>query len=204
MHWGNLARFASFLRMGTITSSTRAQKCSRELGWISPQVMWFRRFFPSSGKGSASRLTKNTPLFLKLCFQLFYYFDQMIIFIHLRGLGQSVCIWSCPPIFCEMINTWGRSELECISVCQIKETFLFANHLYKQSFLERSAFKIIEQKNNYLRDFFFTFLRILRFYMLKTRNVKSYFESFPRWRLCSSEITSLAHFSGFSLMLLRV
>ena len=90
------------------------------------------------------------------------------------------------------------------SVCQIKETFLFANHLYKQSFLERSAFKIIEQKNNYLRDFFFTFLRILRFYMLKTRNVKSYFESFPRWRLCSSEITSLAHFSGFSLMLLRV
>ena len=64
MHWGNFARFASFFKMGTITSSTRAQKCSRELGWMSPQVMWFRSFCPASGRGSASRLTKNTPLFL--------------------------------------------------------------------------------------------------------------------------------------------
>ena len=39
MHWGNFARFASFFRIGTITSSTRAQKCSREFGWMSPQVM---------------------------------------------------------------------------------------------------------------------------------------------------------------------
>ena len=65
MHWGNLARFASFFRIGTITSSTRAQKCSREFGWMSPQVMWLSSLLPSSGRGSASLLTKKTPLFLK-------------------------------------------------------------------------------------------------------------------------------------------
>ena len=73
IHCGNLDMLHSFLRMGTITSSTRAQKCSSELGCMSPQVMWFRSSPLSSGKGSDSRLTKNTPLFLS-------------------GLGQSVWI----------------------------------------------------------------------------------------------------------------
>ena len=91
MHCGNFDMFASFLSIGTITSSTRAQKCSRELGWMSPQVMWLRRSFTFLARGKASLLTKKTPLFL-------------------RGLGQSVCICSCPPMFCEMINTCGRSD----------------------------------------------------------------------------------------------
>ena len=137
MHWGNFARFASFFKMGTITSSTRAQKCSRELGWMSPQVMWFRSFCPASGRGSASRLTKNTPLFLYFIVVCICRYKITIIWsifgvqlrksrgyiwwlytfsndhtTHLRGLGQSVCIWSCPPIFWEMIKTWGRSKVK--------------------------------------------------------------------------------------------
>ena len=65
IHWGNFAMFASFFRIGTMTSSTRAQKCSNEFGWMSPQVMWFNNSLLSSGKGSVSLLTKNTPLFLR-------------------------------------------------------------------------------------------------------------------------------------------
>ena len=91
MHCGNFDMFASFLSIGTITSSTRAQKCSRELGWMSPQVMWLRSSFTLSGRGTASLLTKKTPLFLS-------------------GLGQSVCICSWPPMFCEMIKTCGKSD----------------------------------------------------------------------------------------------
>ena len=134
MHWGNFAMFASFFRIGTITSSTRAQKCSSEFGWMSPHVMWFNSSLLSSGSGSVSLLTKNTPLFLKPTRWL-----NVSIWIlgwfYLRGLGQSVCIWSWPPMFWDIMRTWGRSEInQSINNWKLKLNFL--SHLCQQSFLQ--------------------------------------------------------------------
>ena len=86
MHCGNLCKLASNFKIGAITSSTHAQKWSKAFGWISPQVMKFRKF--SLGRGSGSRLTKNTPLLR-------------------RTHGQSVCVMMWPEKFWLITNSWG-------------------------------------------------------------------------------------------------
>lgn len=133
MHCGNFAMLASFLRMGTMTSSTRAQKCSRELGWMSPQVMWFSscRIFLLDGSGSVSRFTKNTPLFLSTethlanwsilrleSLKLWTYCSEKIGFFYLDKIFRNT--------FCKSIRiilqylhklkaTWGGWASRCVS-----------------------------------------------------------------------------------------
>ena len=68
------------------TSSTQAQKWSKALGWISPQVISFKKL--SFGRGFISLLMKNTPLFFS-------------------AAGHSVWATKWPEKFWLITNSWN-------------------------------------------------------------------------------------------------